>query len=747
MGAPDPRGGAVVTPAAKPWDTAQAKKWWAFQPLTPPSPPALLDAGWAKGNIDRFVFGALDGKSLKPVADADKQTLIRRVYFDLIGLPPTPDEVDAFVRDDSPDAYQSVVDNLLARPQFGEHWGRHWLDVARYAESTGKDFNVTFPNAWRYRDYVIASFNQDKPFNQFVREQLAGDLMSASDPKKRADQVIATGFLAIGPKELDEQIPRQFDLDLADEQLDATSQAFIGLTVSCARCHDHKFDPVLQTDYYAMAGIFLSTKTDYGTIVGPKNIEESDLIELPPSADQPLVQSPLTPEQRQKLVDELAQATTEYQQLIDQNGGAGGARRRQQQAQQQDQEQGNANGVPKGLQLRFALGKKAQLESQLNMYDELGRPKAFCMGVHDRPPTVGVPAPMQPIKLGPKGLPLRNQPTGFDTIADSPLFFRGEMSDPRGRVPRGIPAFLVISRAGSTVPRNESGRRELADWIASARNPLTARVMANRIWYWLFGQGIVASVDNFGTMGDPPSNQPLLDYLACQFIENNWSMKKTIREIVLSHAYQLASSYDQADYATDPQNALIWRHSKRRLTAECIRDAMLASSGQLNLKPPVGSAVAAAGDGAIGVGPAYARVNETVFADAANTHRSVYLPVARDVVPDSLAVFDYPDSTVVHGDRETTNVPAQGLYMLNNDFVRAQAKLVAQRLNSGNRSDEDKVNQAFRLILGRPASDAEQKAAAEFFSRMANNTRALPPERWTDFCLALYNTAEFRYLN
>jgi hypothetical protein len=744
MGAPDPRGGGVVTPTAKPWDTSQAKKWWAFQPLTPPSPPALLDSGWAKGNIDRFVFGALDGKNLKPVNDADKQTLIRRVYFDLIGLPPTPEEVDAFVHDDSPDAYQTVVDNLLARPQFGEHWGRHWLDVARYAESTGKDFNATFPNAWRYRDYVISSFNQDKPFNQFIREQIAGDLMYASDPKMRAEQVIATGFLAIGPKELDEQVPRQFDLDLADEQVDATSQAFIGLTVSCARCHDHKFDPVLQTDYYAMAGIFLSTKTDFGTIPGPQNNEESDLIEIPASADQPTVQAPLTPQQRQKLMNELAQATTEYQQLVEERSAEQGPRRRQ--AQAQDQPQGNTNGVALGQQIRVALGRKAQLENELNMYDESGRPKAFCMGVHDRAPTVGALAPMQPIKLGPKGLPVRNQASGFDTIADSPLFFRGEMSDPRGRVPRGIPAFLVTGRT-SSMPRNESGRLELADWIASARNPLTARVMANRIWSWLFGQGIVASVDNFGTMGESPSNQQLLDYLACQLIENGWSMKKTIRQVVLSHAYQLASSYDETDYATDPQNALIWRHSKHRLTAECIRDAMLASSGQLNLKQPHGSVVAVAGDGAIGAGPVYARINEATFADAASNYRSVYLPVARDVVPDSLSVFDYPDSTVVHGERETTNVPSQGLYMLNNDFVRAQARLVAQRLGSSNGSDQDKVNLAFRLILQRPASDSDQKAAAAFFSRMANNARAPLPERWTDFCLALFNTAEFRYVN
>ena len=567
--------------------------------------------------------------------------------------------------------------------------------------------------------------------------------MPASDPKKRAELTIATGFLAVGPKELDEKIPRQFDLDLADEQLDATSEAFIGLTVSCARCHDHKFDPIFQSDYYAMAGIFLSTNTDYGTVSGPQNEEGSDLIEISPEANEPTVQKNLTPQERQKLEQELAEATAEYDQLAANRGAQRGRRRMQQQQQDQQQGQNVPNAVQKALQLRLALGKKAQLENELNMYDQTGRPKAFCMGVHDRPASGGYLAAMKPILLGPRGLPVKNQPTGFETIADSPLFFRGEMSDPRNRVPRGVPAFLVTARL--TMSRQESGRKELADWIASATNPLTARVMANRIWYWLFDQGIVASVDNFGTMGDAPSNQPLLDYLADRLIENKWSIKTTIREVVLSHAYQLASSYDEKDYAADPQNALIWRHSKRQLTAECIRDAMLAAGGQLNLKAPVGSAVALAGNGAIGAGPAYSRINEQLLENATSNYRSIYLPVVRDEVPNSLAVFDYPDSSVVHGARETTNVPAQGLYMLNSDFVRAQARLVALRLIRD--SGTNRANMAFRLILDRPASAAELNAAAEFFSRMASDRGVNPLGKWTDFCLALFNTAEFRYLN
>jgi cytochrome c553 len=446
MGAPDPRDGGIGT-ITKAYDTTEAKKWWSFQPLKRPA--RLTDvshADWTRGEIDRYVSTSLSAKNLKPVGDADKQTLIRRVYFDLIGLPPTPEEVDAFVKNDSPDAFEKIVDDLLARPQFGEHWGRHWLDVARYAESAGKEHNATFPNAWRYRDYVIAAFNQDKPYNTFVREQIAGDLLLAPDPKRRAEQLIATGFLAIGPKGLSEQASRQFDLDLADEQVDATSQAFIGLTVSCARCHDHKFDPVLQRDYYAMAGIFLSTRTDYGTIPGPGNNQESEQIELPANANLPEALKNLTPEEFAKLKKDLADATAEYDQLLASRGPVGRRGARLQQQQQPPADRGNV--VQLANQIRVALGKKAKLESQLNSYDESGHPKPFCMGVQDRPPTTGRVMPMPPVQTGPNGNAIKRQLSGFETIADSPLFFRGEMSDPRrdvGSARSGSPRVPGIS--------------------------------------------------------------------------------------------------------------------------------------------------------------------------------------------------------------------------------------------------------------------------------------------------------------
>ena len=298
MGAPDPRDGTAKV--VEKYDVEEARKWWSFHPVKKPAAPAIKDAGWPRGDLDKFVLAGLEAKGLKPVADADKLTLLRRVYFDLIGLPPTQEEIRAFVdgSNETHSSYEQIVDKLLASPQFGERWGRHWLDVARFAESSGKDVNIAFPHAWRYRDYVIAAFNADKPFDQFIREQIAGDLLPSKDQKEQAELLVATGFLAIGTKGLNEMNPRQFALDVADEQIDAVSQAVLGLTVSCARCHDHKFDPIPQRDYYALAGIFLSTETRYGTAQGIQNRHGAELIELPTSAGAQTLNKTLPPEER-----------------------------------------------------------------------------------------------------------------------------------------------------------------------------------------------------------------------------------------------------------------------------------------------------------------------------------------------------------------------------------------------------------------------------------------------------------------
>lgn len=753
MGAPDPRDGKpAVVASPKKWDPEEAKKWWAFQPLRRPALPEVTDAMWPRGDIDRLVLAALEPKGLKPVADADKLVLLRRIYFDLIGLPPTPEQIAAFVADENPKAIEKIVDKLLASPQFGERWGRHWLDVARYAESTGKDLNVSFPHAWRYRDYVIAAFNKDKPYDQFIREQIAGDLIPTKDAKTRAEQLIATGFLAIGPKNLGELTPRQFELDLADEQIDATTQAFLGLTVSCARCHDHKFDPVSQRDYYALAGIFLSTEVSYGTLAGPKNNQERDVLTLPKEAALPAAKPSITVAERNQLAADYAAAKARYDDLMAQRTGAGppppGG-----QGKKGGKGTKGAKGGPQGgsgpqffIQVQIALGKMADLENRLNSYDERGNAKAFCMGVQDRPAGKGRPERMQPTKVveikGSSGI---RPPSGFETIADSPLFERGEMNEPGERVRRGFPAALVNSPAAQ-IPANASGRKELADWLVNPRNPLTARVMANRMWHWLFGQGLVTSVDNFGTMGTPPSNQALLDHLAIRLVENRWSVKATIREIVLSRTYQLASTHDATNFATDPQNSLVWRQNKRRLDAEAIRDAMLIASGQLDLKPPVGSAVAVAGDGPIGSTGGFVRINEDSFLNATANYRSVYLPIARDLLPDALAVFDYSEASLVTGAREQTNVPAQALYLLNNDFVRAQAEHFAGRLGAKSSDNNQRIARAYAIALGRQPIPKEIQTAKSFLER-ERSLRASSDQAWSTFCQALFGSAEFRFLD
>ena len=745
MGAPDPRDGAAKV--VKKYDAEKAKAWWAFQPVKKPVVPAVQDAAWAKSDLDRFVLAGLEAKGLKPVADADKLTLIRRVYFDLLGLPPPHAEITAFVQDKSPEAFAKVVDRLLASPQFGERWGRHWLDVARYAESSGKDFNTAYPHAWRYRDYVIAAFNADKPYDEFVREQIAGDLLPAKDDRERAEHQIATGYLAIGAKSLNEQNPRQFALDVADEQIDALSQGMLGMTIACARCHDHKFDPIPQRDYYAMAGIFLSTDTRYGTAAGLQNRHPTKPIELPTGAALPKVARSLSAEERARKETQLAALKKERDEMI-------AERQKARRAGTQDQ-----NGA-RALRLISQVG---ELEAELSSFDTSGQPKALAVGVLDRPAPGTAAGFGGTLREG-----IRSQIFGraaaFGTITDSPLFARGEPDKPGEKVPRGFVSALSTG-AAPVIPAKTSGRRELAEWIVAPENPLTARVLANRVWHWLFGRGIVESVDNFGTSGQPPTNAALLDHLALGLRDGGWSVKKLIREIVLSRTYQLGSAFDEKSFATDPENTLAWRMSKRRLDAECIRDAILATSQQLQLQPPIGSPVALAGDGPVS---RPRRGGSDVAINAATNVRSVYLPIIRDLLPDALDAFDFAEPSLVTGARETTNVPSQALFLLNSEFVATQARLLGQRVvasypggpNGGASANlDERVTYAYWLVFSRPPDAVERTAAMTFFGKVpaawskgdkrapALRNAAAATAAWTSFCRALFASAEFRYLN
>jgi cytochrome c553 len=770
MGAPDPREGAAKV--VKKYDTSEAKKWWAYQPVQKPAAPAPKDTTWPRGEIDKFILAGLEAKGLKPVADADKLTLIRRAYFDLIGLPPAPKEIDAFLRDTVPDAFAKVVDQLLAAPQFGERWGRHWLDVARYAESSGKDVNLAYPHAWRYRDYVIDAFNRGKPFDEFVREQIAGDLLPAKDDREKAEHIVATGFLAIGAKGHNEQNPRQFCLDLADEQIDTMSQAFLGLTVACARCHDHKFEPIPQRDYYALAGIFLSTDTRWGTASGIQNRHSNDLLDLPRGAGVPVISRTMSKEERAKKQETYETMRTDLEKSLRERFGRGLG---------QVQANGNAQDQQKFLREATISGF---LEADLKTFDEDGRAKPLAMGAKDLPvssgggsggffgrPGGGNPAAMLRDRL-------RARPPEFASIGDARLYARGDVEKPTDRVPRGVPAILS-SEQNLNIPSGTSGRRELADWLASKSNPLTARVFVNRAWHWLFGQGIVESCDNFGTTGKKPSDPALLDALASRFVDSGWNVKALVREIVLSHAYALSSSYDAQNFQADPENALVWRANKRRLDAECLRDAMLASAGNIYLGQHTASVIGENGEGPIGG----ARGNgnllmrgavrppgtpEEAIVNAGGSYRSVYLPIARDTLPDILSAFDFPEPSLVAGVRETTNVPSQALFLLNSKFAAEQAQKLGERVcaaypagpNGGVTANLDqRVAYAYWLAFGRGPDAVERRASSEFFSRFPSNWKKgdgttpglLNAESmtaaWTSFCRALFASAEFRYLN
>jgi len=705
-GAADPRDGKVAV-ASKEIDIEKGRQFWAFQPVKAGAIPAASDKNWPRNDIDRFVLAGLDAKGLKPVSNADPRSLLRRVYFDLIGLPPTPEDVEAFAKDSSPANFAAIVNKLLDSPRFGETWGRHWLDVARYAESSGKTANFNYPHAWRYRDYVIAAFNDDKPYDQFVKEQLAGDLIRGGDDKQKAERIIATGFLAIGPKALNERNGLQYELDVADEQIDVTTQAFLGITAACARCHDHKFDPIPQADYYALAGIFRSTETCYGTVRFVQSQRPSPLVELPAGS----APSAITENLSAKARADIEKAMTEIQEKM--------------------------KDAKDPINNIFNAAQLALNRSKLDSYHADGTPKLLAMAARDKTGGGGGFAPK-----GPKG-PGFGGFGGTRTIADSPVFGRGEPDKPSADlVPRGT--LQVMTKTPLKIPSRTSGRLELAEWIASKNNPLTARVMVNRIWLHLFGRGIVPTPDNFGAAGQKPSNPELLDHLASTFMNDGWSMKKLIRNLVLSHAYQLDSTFDRKSFEADPDNALVWRMSPRRLDAECLRDAMLTIGGQLNIAPPLGSVVASTGEGPTNRARLGGNSIAVAINDPRNSQRTVYLPIIREQLPELLTLFDFPDPNGVAGERATTNVPAQSLYLMNNPFVIRQSEAAADRLLASTGDDAEHVKRAFETFFSRPPTEKESKAALEFIESYAK--RSTNRSAWAAFTQALFASAEFANL-
>lgn len=711
MGAADPRDGKSAM-IRQEIDFERAREFWSFRPITPPTRPDVKNKRWLRSDIDAFVLSRLESKEVVPVDDASGHDLARRIYFDLIGLPPTPQQLAAFdagMAKDADGTIERLVDELLASRHFGERWGRHWLDVVRYAESTGMERNGTFTRAWRYRDYVIDAFNRDMPYDQFVREQIAGDLLPQASLRQRDQQLIATGMLAMGPKSLNESKKEKFKMDVVDEQIDVVSRAFIGLTASCARCHDHKFDPIPQSEYYSLAGIFTSTETLYGTAKTNGNRNPGRLLAIDG--------------------DKVTRSAV--------NGGASGAKEEKKYRGQIKNFERRLVAFNRQLANAKPAAKRTLNKNIKEMEDNLRRAKARL-----RQST-------QPKNVNSKDAMLVMAVSEADRIADTKMRIRGEPDEYGRSVPRG---FLTIAslEANPKLTSEHSGRVQLADWITRDTNPLTSRVIVNRVWQHLFGRGIVTTVNNFGANGDRPTHPLLLDHLATTFVEDGRSIKKLIRRIMLSRVYRLSSEDQSAALAVDPGNQLLWRMNQRRLEAEAIRDAMLMVSGQLDLSPQAGSPVEKVGEGIVG--------RNIKITDLAKEHlrRSVYLPIVRGGVPEFLSLFDFPEPSIVGGVRNVTTVPTQALFMLNNPLVIETAAKTAQRLVEFSDDPQERVRYAYQLTLSRDPGEAEIDRAIQFVTDTTNaleetgrQARKQNPEAiaWAGFCQSLFATSEFRYTN
>lgn len=734
LGCPDTR--KESGPTLKEERYNAARKHWAFIPPQQSKIPVVKQTSWPRNQtIDSHILAAMEQQGLKPVPDANRLTLVRRVYFDLIGLPPTPAEVNAFLNDKSPQALEKLVDHLLASPRFGERWGRHWLDVVRYAESSGMEFNFTYPHAWPYRDYVIDSFNQDKPFDLFLREQIAGDLMPAQPHETSADiqaRKIAPSILSFGPKRHNSR-GTEFRMDIVDDQINTVCRSTMALTVSCARCHDHKFDPIPTADYYSLAGIFLSTEPLYGTIKQKYSNTPTDLIPIGEDAQSLHAAAEAHAKKLQEQETKLTAQTEELKKATEAQKLAKTAHQKIEQLVATtvvDPQNPTAAKVPSQADIDQQQEQLTQANARVTqLTGEVAALKTDIAALKKQTP----PRP-------PYAMSARDQKKPADTY----IAVRGDFREKGDIVPRGFLSAIPLQDSPS-IPAGHSGRLELAQWITSPQNPLTARVMVNRIWHHLFGRGLVPSVDNFGVLGKEPTHPELLDALALQFIQENWSIKQMVRSMVLSHTYQLSSTPDPANLNIDPDNRQLWRATPRRLEAEVIRDAILTVSGQLNLDRPSGSTVTPLGD-------KLARSIPLEQLQPPSNHRSVYLPIVRDYVPEIFDLFDFPSPSLVSGSRAVTNVPAQALYLRNSKFITEQARHAANRLLKTEQADSDtqKVDLALQWALARTPTKDERAAALSLVKQVRESSdpqnKTTEVDAWAAWFQTLYMTAEFRFL-
>ncbi|MBU6301612.1 MAG: DUF1553 domain-containing protein [Verrucomicrobia bacterium] len=691
MGAPDPRSGTGVAKVS-PVDQAKARSHWAYQPMARPEVPKVADASWPRSETDHFILRRIEDAGLRPVGDADRSSLLRRVFLDLTGLPPTLEEIRSFLAHPGSDeeALAQTVDRLLASPAFGERWGRHWLDVARYADSVGKTRNVPFPFAWRYRNHVIDAFNAGQPYDRFLMEQIAGDLLPAEN---RQSGLVATGLLALGSMDLNERDSDQFLLDRIDDQLDTLGRSTMALTLGCARCHDHKFDPITQAEYYALAGIFASTRTLSGQTYRKGGSKEYTQVRLLASLDGSKPQGKSGPEEIESRIRELRE-----------EAGRGETTEQRRRALREEANQLRQQLAGMESDRAEKKSKKQRSDGQIDLKAPLAM--AVCEG----------------------------------EVCDLELRVRGEPDIKGAVVPRGFPG--ILSGPGTPeIPAEGSGRLELARWLTSPDHPLTARVMVNRVWSHLFGRGLVETVDNFGLSGAEPTHPELLDHLASGFVAEGWSVKKLVRSLVMSRTYRLGIDYPAANVAKDEANRWWWRANLRRLEAEAIRDSLLASSGLLEPDRPEGAPF----DRFIGsdVGKVAKRGGGMSSDLILRPERSVYLPVFRSRLPGMFTVFDFAEPDQVNGQRDVTTVPTQALFFLNNPLVLQCAESCARQLLAPeDASLAGRIESAYLRILGRVPGPAESGSAEAF----VRESEAPPEKAWAALVQALYASAEFRYV-
>lgn len=623
-----------------------AENDWAFAPVENPNPPAVESTQWAREELDRFVLARIEERDSRPTQTAEKRTLVRRAYLDLHGLPPSIEQIAAFLNDKRDDAWQRLIDELLESPRYGERWGRHWLDVARYADTNGMDEDIAHPSAWRYRDYVIASFNEDKPFDQFIIEQLAGDLLPAKDLVEKRARTVGLGFLSVGPKMLACDDPDKMRRDIVDEQMDTMGRAFLGMTIGCARCHDHKIDPISIEDYYGLAGIFMSTKTltKYSVVA---EFHEHNLTE-----------------------DSNKEEWKEVHRLE--------ALRKKKKTPKEEKER---------------LGKEiATLKKDL--------PALFkVMGVTEYP------------------------------TENVKVHLRGDYLTLGEEVPRGVPAVWTNGKK-IAMPEKQSGRLELARWIASTKNTLTSRVIVNRLWRWHFGRGIVPTPDNFGGLGERPTHPKLLDHLAFRFVESAWSVKAIHRLMMNSATYRQSSQADLALLEYDPENKLFARWQRRRVESEVIRDSILMKSKRLDLT----------------MGGSMLVVKTSKYVDRGHLkahslmpRRTVYLPVYRSSGYDGQKAFDAADPAVSDGNRRSSTVAGQALYLMNSELMHESSRALADLVISS--TPIDRTAWLIEHLLGREATEKEGLQGERFVAGYGDEKEA-----WAAFARVLFSSNEFLYV-